>query len=253
MDLFKFKKDKLLNHEEEIDLFKRLKKGDDEAKDDLLKHNMNLVLKIANGRKNMGIDFEDLVQEGIIGLIHAIEKFDYNLGNRFSTYAFPWITQAVNNAITNKAKQIRLPYNLVLILERIKKLQNELPNISVDALAERLSVSNDKIKELLKYQNLNFLSLDSEMADSIGCKLKNSIEDIKSSFEFTKIDVIDELSKLFSKLSEKEANVLHLRFFENETLNKIGEKYGVTRESIRLTEKRALEKLRKFYFSESYI
>ncbi|MDN5304935.1 MAG: polymerase primary sigma factor [Fusobacteriaceae bacterium] len=252
MNIFNFKINNIFNKDKESELFNKYKNGDDSVKEDIIKHSLNMVLKIAHSKKNYGLDLEDLVQEGIMGVIHAIEKFDITKNIRFSTYAYPWINHYINNAINTTSKQIRLPQNLLLLSEKIKKLQEEYQNnLSLENIAEKLSLSLDKVKSLLNYQEYSFLSLEQNINDFFNSKFENAIEDIKSSKIFNKIDVLDQISDMLSKLNDKEAEIIKLRYFKEETLKKISEQFGITKEAVRQIEKRAIEKLRTIYFNEN--
>ncbi|TDT72290.1 RNA polymerase primary sigma factor [Hypnocyclicus thermotrophus] len=252
MNIFNFKIDNVFTKDKEIELFNKYKNGDYSAKEDIIKHSLNMVLKIAHNNKKYGLDLEDLVQEGIIGVMHAIEKFDIKKNIRFSTYVYPWINHYINNAINTTSKQIRLPQNLILLSKKIKKLQEEYQNnLSLEHISEKLSLSLDKVKSLLSYHEYSFLSLEQNINDFFNSKFETAIEDIKSSNIFNKIEILDQISDMLSKLTDKEAEIIKLRYFKEETLKKISEQFGITKEGVRQIEKRALEKLRTIYFNKS--
>lgn len=243
----------LLTREEEIELAKRIEAGDDEARKKLIESNLRLVISIAKNYNPNGMSFMDIVQEGNIGLIKAVEKFDYRLGYKFSTYATWWIKQCINRAISNQSRTVRLPghyvedlLKLINAKETLTKELNRVP--SLEEVANLASIDTEKAAEMLNW-NQDILSLDAPVTDDESA-LGEIVLDEKQDPERKVIEEVvkSEIRVAIKELAEIEQDVIMERFGlkdgTRKTLNEISEKYGVTREYIRQIEKRALMKLR---------
>lgn len=243
----------LLTREEEIELAKRIEAGDEEARKKLIESNLRLVISIAKNYNPNGMSFMDIVQEGNIGLIRAVEKFDYRLGYKFSTYATWWIKQCINRAISNQSRTVRLPghyvedlLKLINVKETLTKELNRVP--SLEEVANLASIDTEKAAEVLNW-NQDILSLDAPVTDDESV-LGEIVLDEKQDPERKVIEEVvkSEIRAAIKELTEIEQDVIMERFGlkdgTRKTLNEISEKYGVTREYIRQIEKRALMKLR---------
>ncbi len=245
---------KLLTKGDEFSLSKNMSEGDELSKEMLIVSNLRLVVSIAKKYTGRGILFLDLIQEGNIGLIRAVEKFDYSKGFKFSTYATWWIRQAITRAIADQSRTIRVPVHMVETINKIRKvsrqLMQELSRKPTDEeLAEEAKLSLSKIKEIVRISQVP-LSLEMPVGDDVGF-LGDFVEDVRQdapergmlrdSLKHTLKGVLDELT-------ERESNVLRLRFGLEDgvpkTLEEVGKLYNVTRERIRQIEAKALEKLR---------
>lgn len=247
---------KLLTREEEVELAKRIEKGDMEAQNIFIQANERLVFSIARRYMGKGLEFEDLCQEGQIGLIKALQKFDYRKGCKFSTYATWWIHQAVSRAIMDLARTIRVPVHRAAEFGHIDKIRNQLimelnrePKLS--ELAERLDMDVYSLEELLK-QNPSVVSLESKVGDEENTELKDFLVDAKSEFEDDAIKkqlASEVLSVGKEILNERQYIVLMLRFGlydqRPRTLEEVGKILGVTRERVRQIEAKALRILRR--------
>jgi RNA polymerase primary sigma factor len=244
----------LLNKEEELDLSKRMGEGEQEAKDILTISNLRLVVSIAKKYTGRGILFLDLIQEGNLGLIRAVEKFDYTKGYKFSTYATWWIRQAIARAIADQARTIRIPVHMVETINKLRKASRQLmqemqKKPSEKELSECSGIPLDKIRDIIKISQAP-ISLETPVGDEFG-KLGDFIED--SSQKAPEINIMkDSLKKtlrsVLSELTQREEMIIKLRFGIEDgspkTLEEVGKLYNVTRERIRQIEAKALEKLR---------
>ena len=245
----------LLSNEEEKELAIAVENGDLEAKQRLAEANLRLVVSIAKRYVGRGMLFLDLIQEGNLGLIKAVEKFDYNKGFKFSTYATWWIRQAITRAIADQARTIRIPVHMV---ETINKLVREQRNLlqelgqdpTPEQIAERMDMTPDKVREILKIAQ-EPVSLETPIGEEDDSHLGDFIEDevIENPVDYTtRVVLREQLDEVLDTLTDREENVLRLRFGLDDgkmrTLEDVGKVFNVTRERIRQIEAKALRKLR---------
>ena len=248
---------RLLNAQEEIDIAKRIAEGDEDAKQELINANLRLVISIAKRYAGRGMPFLDLIQEGNMGLIKAVEKFDYTKGFKFSTYATWWIRQAITRAIADQARTIRIPVHMVETINKITRAQRQLvQELGRDPTAEEISerlegaLSPDRIREI-QCINQEPVSLETPIGEEDDSHLGDFIEDkeVVSPSEYTTKSLLkDELYDVLQELTDREAKVLDLRYGLTDnhprTLEEVGKEFGVTRERIRQIEAKAIKKLR---------
>ena len=245
----------LLSNEEEKELAIAVENGDLEAKQRLAEANLRLVVSIAKRYVGRGMQFLDLIQEGNMGLMKAVDKFDYSKGFKFSTYATWWIRQAITRAIADQARTIRIPVHLV---ETIKKLGREQRNLlqelgqdpTPEQIAERMDMTPDKVREILKIAQ-EPVSLETPIGEEDDSHLGDFIEDevIENPVDYTtRVVLREQLDEVLDTLTDREENVLRLRFGLDDgkmrTLEDVGKVFNVTRERIRQIEAKALRKLR---------
>ncbi len=245
----------LLSADEEIQLATRIEEGDEEAKRRLAEANLRLVVSIAKRYVGRGMLFLDLIQEGNMGLIKAVEKFDYRKGFKFSTYATWWIRQAITRAIADQARTIRIPVHMVETINKLIRVQRQLlqdlgREPSPEEIAEEMDLTPEKVREILKIAQ-EPVSLETPIGEEDDSHLGDFIEDQEatSPSEHAAYELLKEqLEDVLDTLTDREENVLRLRFGLDDgrtrTLEEVGKVFGVTRERIRQIEAKALRKLR---------
>lgn len=247
----------LLKPKEETELAKRIAAGDKKAKDQLINANLRLVVSIAKHYIGRGMQFLDLISEGNLGLIKAVEKFDYKKGFKFSTYATWWIRQAITRAIADQARTIRIPVHMVETINKITRVQRQLvQELGREPTAEEISkkmdgtISPDRIREITTLA-LEPVSLESPIGEEDDSHLGDFVEDKESvsPTEYTRKSMNrDALFSVMNDLTDREERVLRLRYGLDDnrprTLEEVGKEFGVTRERIRQIEAKAIRKLR---------
>ena len=245
----------LLSSEEEMEISKRVALGDPEAKRILAESNLRLVVSIAKRYVGRGLLFLDLIQEGNIGLMKAVEKFDYDKGYKFSTYATWWIRQAITRALADQARTIRVPVHMVETINKMSRVQRQLTlelnrEPSEEEIAKKMGVGVDKVREVLKISQ-EPVSLETPIGEEDDSHLGDFLKDESSLSpeEYTENEILkEEIKEVLMSLQAREQEVLELRFGLIDgtchTLEEVGKKFNVTRERIRQIEAKALRKLR---------
>lgn len=251
----------LLTPEQEIELAKRIKKGDAKARDLMIRANLRLVVKIARDYAQLGLPLLDLISEGNIGLMKAVDRFDPKKGTKLSTYAAWWIKQAIKRALANQSKTIRLPAHLVDKIARMRKVQERIAQEtgrepSVEELAEALGVKPRTV-EMWMALTVKPASLDAPLGDEESEDLGSIVGDtrVRTAFEELRDEQMrKQVERLIDRLPRREREIILLRFGlrgrKPETLEKVGKRFKITRERVRQLQNIAIRKLRKMLEEE---
>jgi RNA polymerase primary sigma factor len=247
---------KLLTPEEEIELAAKIKKGDKKAREQMIKANLRLVVKIARDYEGIGLPLLDLISEGNIGLMKAVERFDPKKGGKLSTYGSWWIKQSIKRALANQSKTIRLPVHLVDKISKMRrvgmKLQEELGREATDEeLADEMDMTAARVRQM-RMAAVRPASLDAPIGDDDSNNFSDVVEDENATSPYGNLEdktVTDMLQDMVKHLDAREATILRYRFGldggSEKTLEEVGVKFGVTRERVRQIQNLALRKLRK--------
>jgi len=246
----------LLTVEDEVKLARKIKRGDQEARSLMVRSNLRLVVKIARDYSNYGLPLLDLISEGNIGLMKAVERFDPKKGGKLSTYAAWWIKQSIKRALANQSKTIRLPVHLVDKISKMRRVSNQMTEElgrepTDDELAEEIGLASCKVSAL-KTASIRPTSLDQPIGDDDSTAFGDLVGDIEAQDPFEMLrdkDLRDEVGDLLEVLDDRERRIINSRFGldgkKPKTLEEVGEKFHVTRERIRQLQNIALSKLRK--------
>ncbi len=253
---------KVLSEEEERELAKRVAQGDPKARDKMIQANLRLVVSMAKHYMGLGLSFSDLIAEGNVGLLRAVDKFDPNMGYRFSTYAAWWIRQSIIRALMRASNTLHIPVHVNNLLLKLKSVEAELSNKlgrepTDKELAKEMGITVSRLRQLKSWResttSINLMvgeSKDTELGELLDSMREESVkEEIENKLAF------DAVLCAMDNISEKERKVLNMRFGledgREHTLQEIADELGITREGVRIIEKRALEKIRQFLERES--
>jgi len=248
----------LLTAKQEVELSKRVRKGDEIARKDMIRANLRLVIHIAKHYMHMGTPFLDLIEEGNLGLIKAVEKFDHRKGFRFSTYAAWWIKQGITRSISEQGKMIRVPVYMNDLITKCKKTKESLCQKrkcipSDEDIAKKLKLTPDKVEQINFWMSSTTSSLEAPLGEDSDNQISDLVEDKSSAAPDAGIEKMldrERVDNLLGTMSEREREILDLRFglsdAKPQTLAVVAKKLNVSRERIRQIEEAALRKIRKF-------